>query len=421
MQRPRSRKNTRLFRTLLSCVLLIVCCMGVFLCPQTAKASSYPLYETEQVLTNEKLRGMTLQFRTPNDTIAYFTYDTTERAFSLTDQDVYDAVGFTNGDLSYGTEFSSNQNRWSLYYPFSGDYVFPSVVGHVDHYEITYTYQVYGSSSAECYSLAGHDSSNIWQYQPFSSMSYVVLYYVNTSGEIVYANTEDSDWFSVQSYTCYDVTEEISVSPSDTAYWNQVRTGKRYECKLTLRIDSFPSDFAYLDSSYLFFGRSSYFYYRSADSLYLKVSPGSTYLRTVWMTAADWQAKQAEDQYRDGVSSALGDVNSNLENLQDSLTTPSSDFASDVSDFNSAVDSAVSDILDQEQSWEDSIEAIYESYGVDPDSMEYKFKDVVADLRLEATTGWLSDLWSFFKDYKFLYLFLNTGLVFCMIVFLLRR
>ena len=50
-----------------------------------------------------------------------------------------------------------------------------------------------------------------------------------------------------------------------------------------------------------------------------------------------------------------------------------------------------------------------------------KFSNVIADLRLEFSSGWLSDLWGFLKEYKFLYLFLNTGLVFCMIVFLLRR
>lgn len=347
MQRSRSRKNTRLFRTLLSCFLLIVCCMGVFLFPQSAYA-----YEN----TN------TVQNILPEETFLR-VYDISAAEYIVYQSNTSGVAVFSNPDYST---------------PYVPDYGFSTTLLLPNDYGVN---KIFTISLSLLFDVSQSDVYKAFSYSSFSFIVNNITYYQNSP----------------------EVSNVHFVSSGDT-------TSQPYEVTISFDFDASSLDLSD-DVSFSFLLQGSGLEYDTSVGFYMQTTFKYGSLNI------DYSVKTSGDI----ANEKLDDLNSNVEDLQDSLTTPSPEVSSDVEDFSSAVQDAFDSIADQEASWEQSIEAIYESYGVDPDSMEAKFADVVADLRLEVASGWLSDLWSFLKDYKYLYLFLNTGLVFCMIVFLLRR
>lgn len=397
MQRPRSKNYTQAFRTLRLSVVLIVCFIGVFLCSFTSQAAEVDFQRSSNYVEHDLIDNLAqgLRFNTSYGQIVS-TWDA-DSFNKITNRKMSTALDGRSGVVV--TPGTFNSVNGVLLYPFSGAYSFPSVNGHVDHRELTVQFTVLQSLSANMARAAG--VSDVYKYQPFLSVQRLQLQYCSTSGSLSSFNVYPDEFSYLLSITQGEYTS--TYTPNDINVWNDYTGSSPVTCSLTYSFEEFPSDFAYFTGADIYFDSGVYYTNTVNDIAFYQVRPDFVRLTTVWLTNEDYAAIQKEEEFRND------------------LTVPSSDVASDVSDFEDSVDSALQDIKDQEQSWQDSVDAIYESYGVDPDSMAGLFDNVVADLRLEVSSIWLTQLWNFFKDYKFLYLFLNSGLVFCMIVFLLRR
>lgn len=373
MQRSRSRKNTRLFRTLLSCVLSIVCCMGVFLCnsfSSSAEVSTFRKYDVSPLYS-------------------YLTFNSGLYTFSPEPDEIHVwAAKGTNYHFQFNTKY-----QLSLDAPYGVASV--ERIDYILSFEWTSFYNQTIFDSICLYFKIG-DYSFRFDNDRFIDFSYKTDFKRDIDGNILDYNT--------RVYTL-----DFSFDPTG---FSTPMTGNDYLWISINCIDRYYSDSDEATDGYFTFTQQ-----------YLAVQYTQKEYEDVREEQLDDVNSNLSDMNSnfDDVNSNLGDVNSNLEDLQDSLTSPSSDVSSNVDDFEASVNSGIDAIMDQEQSWQDSVDAIYESYGIDPDSLENRFSNVIADLRLEVSSDWLSDLWGFLKEYKFLYLFLNTGLVFCMIVFLLRR
>lgn len=416
----RSHQNRiRTFCTLSMCSVLVVCLCGGFLFTLRSSAAEAVGYaegdpvsssmldsSSQYVGDSQNLSDFSIQFRAPNDRVLYFPYDSNSFSFKITYDSIYQQLGYKNGDLSYGTSESSNSNRWALYYPFSGEYVFPAPFGPVSHYEMDFTFRVKTCMSAHDFSRMYPDRyGDIYRYQPYSLVDFAVFGYVTKDGQYREVDT-NVDWLDIVFYNCENVTDGISVTPTSINYWNQLHTTDTINCHLRLRINQLPSDFGYFISSYIFFGRSFYYLYASdmpGSFTYLEIEPLTSWLTTFWYT----------DEYYVGIDRDQ-DVYENWFKPTPGVSDEADDQLGGASDFMDTVDRDHAD-------WQDSIDSILASYGYVPEVKADEWSLLISDYLGITNRTFITSIWNFYKDYSYLSIFLSLAGIFIMITFLLRR
>lgn len=108
-----------------------------------------------------------------------------------------------------------------------------------------------------------------------------------------------------------------------------------------------------------------------------------------------------------------------MKDINDSLNEGDADFEQDSSNVKDAVSGAISDYDKFEKEWQDEVNAIYDRYEYADDPWDPGLLDV--GLILNANSSFTKSLWDSLMLFAPIGAFITAGLLFCMMVFFVRR
>lgn len=130
------------------------------------------------------------------------------------------------------------------------------------------------------------------------------------------------------------------------------------------------------------------------------------------------------DSVQDGFNDLNSNLDSNFDHLEDILTTPTTDIPvnnDQMSDAVGSIGSALDDYVSADQSIEQSIQSIYDTYNNNPQDYGNSLVGLVSNVKDIANSNLFSACWGFVKDYPVIYWLVNMAIVLCVVTFLLRR
>lgn len=323
-------KTKKIFVFMISCALIFGVFAGSTFCSSAAQVNY--LSQTNYLQGVEYNNSLRLESE-------YGTISTSwnpDTFLTFTNQQIFDAFGVSSGRIKMpGSEVG---NRLFMY-PYNGaDFVFPSVDGVVDHYELQFRFLIEDCASANMY-RARYGSTGSSQYLPFLSVDNIQLQYYNTSGTLSSFNVGGSSPEVSYIFSINRDGEVSTYTAEDVYFWDNYDFSYPVLCTLTISTDSFKNwrtDFVNITGADIYFGGGCFFYSYGFDMSdpYFRLRPTAVHLTTVYMTREDYAAIQKEEEYRDNVSSGLdniqsaldddsfsdGGVSSGLEDMKDALT-----------------------------------------------------------------------------------------------------